>query len=151
MALKQNHQSTTRPLHEFLMGFGILLPPANCCTSTYHEEKGAFEDLKATGPDMFNAFLLDSIGHVKLKWMDAIFGHFKFDKRTNTIFSVSVPTLLRCPPTTRPRGPRKGRQVRFTQLLLQCLFFAAMRSQRRIYKTDAQRNIDILQNVVRAE
>ena len=79
----------------------MLLPPANYCTSTDHEEKGAFEDLKATGLDMFNAFLLDSIGHGKLKWVDVIPCHLEFDERTNTIFSVSVPSLLLS--TTRPR------------------------------------------------
>ena len=93
MALKQNHLSTKRPLHEFLMGFGILLPPANYCTSTDHEEKRAFEDLEAIGPDMFNAFLLDSIGHVKLKWVDVISCHLEFDERTNTIFLFRFPSF----------------------------------------------------------
>ncbi|KAL8936846.1 MAG: hypothetical protein Q9216_004713 [Gyalolechia sp. 2 TL-2023] len=93
MALKQNHLSTKRAIHEFLMGFGILLPPANYCASTDLEDKKAFEELQTIGPDMFNAFLLDSIGHVKLKWVDVISCHLEFDERNNTVFLFRFPSF----------------------------------------------------------
>ncbi|KAL8736415.1 MAG: hypothetical protein Q9166_000207 [cf. Caloplaca sp. 2 TL-2023] len=93
MALKQNHLATKRPIHEFLMGFGILLPPVNYCTSTNLDERRAFEDLKNIGPDMFNAFLLDSIGHFKIKWVDVMSCHLEFDERTNTIFLFRFPSF----------------------------------------------------------
>ena len=131
------------------MGFEILLPPANHCISTDHEEKRAFEDSEAIGPDMFNAFLLDSMGHVKLKWVDRRFVPSRI-RRTNHYYLFCFGSYSSAPSTTRPRGPGKVRRVRFTQLLLRCLFCAAMGHRRR-YKLDAQRNIDILQNVVRVE
>lgn len=80
-------------------------------------KKRAFEDLEAIGPDTFKAFLLDSIGHVKLKCVDVISCHFEFDERNNTIFLFRFPSILRCPLHGRAR-PRKVRQVQFTQLFL---------------------------------
>ncbi|KAL9023727.1 MAG: hypothetical protein Q9196_007015 [Gyalolechia fulgens] len=102
MALKQSHLSTKRPIHEFLMGFGILLPPANYCTSTDLDDKKAFEDLKAIGSDMLNAFLLDSIGHVKLKWVDVLSCHLEFDERTNTLFLFRFPSFCAVHYTAAP-------------------------------------------------
>ncbi|KAI4188463.1 MAG: hypothetical protein L6R41_002142 [Letrouitia leprolyta] len=93
MTLKQSHLSTKRPFHEFLMGFGILLPPANCCISTNVKERKAFDELEAIGSDMLNASLLDSIGHIKLKWVDIMSCHLEFDKRTNTVFLFRFPSF----------------------------------------------------------
>ncbi|KAL8993730.1 MAG: hypothetical protein Q9169_006127 [Polycauliona sp. 2 TL-2023] len=93
MTLKQHHLSTKRPIHELLMGFGILLPPANYCTSTDLEERRAFDDLKTIGSDIFNAFLLDSIAHVKFKWVDVVSCHLEFDERTNTLFLFRFPSF----------------------------------------------------------
>lgn len=110
MALKQNHQSTKRPIHEFLMGFGVMLPPANFCTNTDSEEKGAFEDLKDIGSDVFNAFLLDSIGHFKIKWVEVLSCHLEFDERTNTIFLFRFPSFC-CVYYTAAQSEEKATSV----------------------------------------
>ena len=93
MTLKQSQASAKRPLSEFLMGFGILLPPSHCCISTDPEEKQAFDDLRSIGPNGFNAFLLDSIGHFRIKWVDTISCHLEFDDRTNTVFLFRFPSF----------------------------------------------------------
>ena len=87
---------------------------------------------------MFNAFLLDSIDYVKLKWVDVISCHLEFDEQNTAIFSVSVP-IHSALSTTRPQRPKKVIQMRLTQLLLQCLFFGAMGPTKKIYKADAQK------------
>ena len=110
MALKQDHLSTQRPLHEFLMGFGLLLPPMNCCISTDVEEKKAFDDLEAISPDMFNASLLDSIGHIKFKWVDVMSCHLEFDERTNTVFLFRFPSFCAIHCTT-VQSEKKERNV----------------------------------------
>ena len=93
MALKQSQASAKRPLSEFLMGFGILLPPSHCCTSIDPEEKQAFDDLRSISPNAFNAFLLSSIGHFRIKWVDTISCHLEFDDRTNTVFLFRFPSF----------------------------------------------------------
>ncbi|KAI4159193.1 MAG: hypothetical protein LQ342_006776 [Letrouitia transgressa] len=96
MALKQNHVCTNRPFHEFLMGFGILLPPSNFCTCTDAEDKKAFEDLKYVGPEVFNAFLLDSIGHFRIRWVDVVSCHLELDERNNVVFLFRFPSFCAC-------------------------------------------------------
>lgn len=93
MALQQFQGSAKRPLHEFLMGFGILLPPSNLCTSTNAEVRKSFTELKTVEPSSFNAFLLDSIGHFKIKWVDVLSCHLEFDERANTIFLFRYPSF----------------------------------------------------------
>ena len=93
MAMKQHQGSAKRPLHEFLMGFGILLPPADLCTSTNIEFKKSFDELTTLEPPGFNAFLLDSIGHIKIKWIDNLSCHLEFDERANTIFLFRYPSF----------------------------------------------------------
>lgn len=93
MALQQFQGSARRPLHEFLMGFGILLPPSDLCTSTNVEVRKAFTELKTIEPSSFNAFLLNSIGHFKIKWVDVLSCHLEFDERANTIFLFRYPSF----------------------------------------------------------
>ena len=93
MVLKQFQGSAKRPLHDFLMGFGILLPPSDLCTSTNVEVRKSFTELKTIEPSSFNAFLLESIGHFKIKWVDVLSCHLEFDERTNTIFLFRFPSF----------------------------------------------------------
>ena len=93
MALKQFQGSAKRPLHEFLMGFGILLPPADLCTSTSVEVRKSFTDLRTVEPSSFNAFLLHSIGQFKIKWVDVLSCHLEFDDRAKTIFLFRYPSF----------------------------------------------------------
>ena len=93
ITLKQDQSSAKMPLNGFLMGFGILLPPSHLCLNEDPEEKRAFHDLKTISPDDFNAFLLDSIGHIKIKWVDTISCHLEFDDRTNTVFLFRFPSF----------------------------------------------------------
>ena len=113
------------------MGFGILLPPANYCTSADHQEKRVFEDLEAIGPDMFNAWL-DSIEPCQAQvgarhcvpisnstnepgqfpgWQIGPAGVWRpFRERANTILLFPFPSILRCPLHGRARL-RKVRQM----------------------------------------
>ena len=93
MALRQGLDSAKRPLHDFLLGFGILLPPSDLCTSTNVEVRKSFTELKMIEPSSFNASLLDSIGHMKIKWVDNLSCHLEFDERASTIFLFRYPSF----------------------------------------------------------
>ena len=109
MALKQFQGSAKRPLHEFLMGFGILLPPTDLCTSTNMEFKKSFEELTTLEPAGFNAFLLDSIAHIKIKWIDNLSCHLEFDERANTIFLFRYPSFCTsCSQLAKAEKPSKA-------------------------------------------
>ncbi|KAL8855985.1 MAG: hypothetical protein Q9178_007355 [Gyalolechia marmorata] len=89
----KNQMATKRPLYEFLMGFGLLLPPLNFCGSFDPEEKGAFETYTTVKPSEFNAYMFQSMGHFKLKWVDTLSCHLEFDDRTKTVYLFRYPSF----------------------------------------------------------
>lgn len=99
---------------------------------------------------MFNAFLLDSIDYVKLKWVDVISCHLEFDEQNTAIFSVSVP-IHSALSTTRPRQIEKSETNVIHAAVSPVALLHGNAPSKKIYKPDAQRNIVILQTVVRPE
>lgn len=93
MVLKQNHSACRRPMPEFLMGFGVLLPPLNFCAHDTEEDKKNFQDLKSIAPAFFNAFLLSSIGHVEIKWTDSLACHMELDSIANILYLFRFPSF----------------------------------------------------------
>ncbi len=93
MALKQCQGAAKRPLHDFLLGFGILLPPPNLCMSTSVEITTSFAKLNTVEPSSFNAFLLSTIGHYKIEWVDVLSCHLEVDERAKTIFLFRYPSF----------------------------------------------------------
>ena len=93
LALKQSHTAAKKPFYEFLMGFGFLLPPSNFSVTVQLEGKSASDDLTNIEPSSFNAFLLDSIGHFKIRWIDVLSCHLEFDERTKTLFLFRYPSF----------------------------------------------------------
>jgi len=93
ITLKQTQMAAKRPLYEFLMGFGILLPPPNLCTAANNEAKGSFEEVARVEPSMFNMFLLESIGHIKITWVDVLSCHLEFDEQAGTVFLFRYPSF----------------------------------------------------------
>lgn len=93
MSLKQSHSACKRNIHEFLLGFGVLLPPRNFNNPESEEDKAAFQDLRTAAPASFNAHLLVSIGGIKIEWVDSLACHLEFNKSSNTLFLFRYPSF----------------------------------------------------------
>lgn len=93
LAFKQDLSSTKRPLRDFLLGFGLLIPPKNTCISEDTEERQAFESIVTVEPEELNADVLDSIAHVNISWVDTLSLHLEFNKATNTLFLFRYPSF----------------------------------------------------------
>jgi hypothetical protein len=93
MVLKQNQTSAKRSLPDFLLGFGLMLPQENICMSEDTEDRQAFESLAVINPGDFNAYLLQSIAKIRIKWVDVLAPHMEFDKATNTLFLFRYPSF----------------------------------------------------------
>ena len=102
VSLKQHQMTSKRPLYEFLMGFGILLPPLNFCGGLDLEEKGAFDIQTTVKPSHFNASIFQNIGHFRLKWVDVLSCHLELDERSKTVYLFRHPSfcLASIPATT---------------------------------------------------
>lgn len=93
MCLKQNHSSCKRKMHEFLLGYGLLLPPRNFEGLGSVEDKRAFAEFKSVSPASFNAYLLSSIGDVTIEWVDSLSCHMEFNSYLNKLFLFRYPSF----------------------------------------------------------
>ena len=93
MVLKQDQVCSKRHLSSLLMGFGLLLPPPNTCLSDDPEEQQAFESITVIQPGELNDFLLQSLAHIRIKWIDVLAPHLEFNKATNTLYLFRYPSF----------------------------------------------------------
>ena len=93
LAFKQDTKNSRRRLDEFLMGFGLLIPPRNTCFSEDLEEKSAFDSVTTITSGEFNAYVLRSIAHINIKWVDSLSVHLEYNKATNTLYLFRYPSF----------------------------------------------------------
>ncbi len=93
LAFKQNTSEAKRRLDDFLMGFGLLIPPRNTCISEDTEERQAFDSIFTVEPAEFNGFVLESIAHIQIKWTDCLAVHLEYHKATNTLYLFRYPSF----------------------------------------------------------
>jgi hypothetical protein len=93
MNLQQDQGASRSPLHEFLMGFGVLLPCRNFSALATDDDKKALATKNVVSPDSFNAHLLTSVGGFHIKWTDSLACHLEFDPDSNTLYLFRFPTF----------------------------------------------------------
>ncbi|KAF1955968.1 hypothetical protein CC80DRAFT_473977 [Byssothecium circinans] len=93
MDLRQDQNASRKALHEFLMGFGALLPCYNFSTSASDDDKRALETTKVVSPESLNAHLLNSAGGIHIKWTDSLACHLEFDANSSTLYLFRFPTF----------------------------------------------------------
>ncbi|KAF2678547.1 hypothetical protein K458DRAFT_316608 [Lentithecium fluviatile CBS 122367] len=92
MDLRQDQYASSKPLHEFLMGFGVLLPCPNF-NALASDDKRSLAKIKALSSDSFNAHLLANVGGVHVKWTDSLACHLEFDSDSNSLYLFRFPTF----------------------------------------------------------
>jgi hypothetical protein len=95
MLFKQDQSSCGRQMHQFLMGFGVLLPSSRLHFHGSQEEERAFRLLKSVEPASFNAFLLHSIGRISIRWIDSVSHHMELDPTTNILYLYRYPSFCK--------------------------------------------------------
>lgn len=93
MCLKQSQACCKKSMHDFLLGFGVLLPPRNFTVSEVSENKQAFKEIRIADAAAFNAHLLTSLGGLSIKWIDSIACHLDLDRDSNTVFLFRYPSF----------------------------------------------------------
>ena len=93
MCLKQSQSACSKPMHDSLLGFGVLLPPRNFHVFESPEDKTAFNEFKTATAKSFNAHLLAAIGGVNIEWVDSLACHLEFDVYSNTLFLFRYPSF----------------------------------------------------------
>jgi len=93
MHLRQDQSASRKALHEFLMGFGVLLPCYNFSALASDDDKRALITTKTVSPESLNAHLLNSAGGIYIKWTDSPACHLEFDASSSTLYLFRFPTL----------------------------------------------------------
>ncbi|PLB46257.1 hypothetical protein P170DRAFT_479172 [Aspergillus steynii IBT 23096] len=94
MSLRQDTRACEREsLSEFLMGFGLLLPPKNLCLNDNQEVQRAFNQQLEVDAKTFNAYNLTSIAGLRIKWVDALACHLELNSTTKEISLFRFPSF----------------------------------------------------------
>jgi hypothetical protein len=93
MELRQSQVASTKPLHQFLMGFGVLLPCYNFSALNSDDDKRAVATTKTVSPESLNAHILNSAGSIQFKWTDSLACHLEFDVLSSTLYLFRFPTF----------------------------------------------------------
>lgn len=93
MSLKQSQTCCKKSMHDFLLGFGVLLPPRNFTSLEATENKQAFKEIRVADVATFNAHFLTSLGGLNIKWVDSLACHLDLDCDSNTVFLFRYPSF----------------------------------------------------------
>jgi hypothetical protein len=93
MKLKQDHSTIKRPLSDFLLGFGLMLPKENTCISEDTDDCQAYEKVDIVRPEEINVSLLHRFARIDIEWVDVIAPHLEFDKATNKLYLFKHPSF----------------------------------------------------------
>jgi len=93
MKFKQDQSAIKRPLCDFLLGFGLMLPKENICISEDPEDCQAYEKVDIVRPEELNAFLLHQFAKIEIEWVDVMAPHLEFDKATNKLYLFRHPSF----------------------------------------------------------
>ena len=93
MSLRQDQSTSKKPLYEFLIGFGVLLPCHNFGIVTSDDETKVMETTKGVSPSLLNVHLLTSVGGIHIKWTDSLAFHLQHEPNSNTLYIFRFPTF----------------------------------------------------------
>jgi hypothetical protein len=93
MKFKQDQSTIKRPLCDFLLGFGLMLPKENICISEDPEDCQAYEKVDIVRPEELNAFLLHQLAKIEIEWVNVMAPHLEFDKATNKLYLFQHPSF----------------------------------------------------------
>lgn len=89
----QTRPSSKRNLPDFLLGFGVMLPPKNFCAFDDQDDRNAFAQIKRACPEDLDAYLLSKMCGIRFEWIDSLSCHLELDKNTNTLFLYRYPSF----------------------------------------------------------
>ena len=93
VCLRQLEMVGRNSLPEFLLGFGMMLPPQNYCAFEASEQQALFTETKVVVSKEINAHVLSKVCGVRFQWVDSLSCHLELDTRSNTLFVFRYPSF----------------------------------------------------------
>jgi hypothetical protein len=86
--------ASKKPLPDFLLGFGLMLPPPNYnAFANDDDQQKLFFECKTVLPKEMNAHVLKNICGLSFRWVDSLSCHLEMDKRSGTVFLYRYPSF----------------------------------------------------------
>jgi hypothetical protein len=147
MQLKQSESQSQQPLHQYLLGFGMLLPPSNFHLEDGAEHNKAFDKARTVSSGTLSAALMVEVCHLTLKWTDCLACHLELDVPLNFLYHFRYPSFASLIESHKARGGRS---------MERCTPVHSQREARRHGNsrrclTNAGRNPDVIPSAIRAE
>lgn len=104
--------ASKKSLPEFLLGFGMMLPPPNYSAfANDDDQQKSFVECKTISPKEINAHVLKNICGLSFRRVDSLSCHLEMDKRSKTVFLYRYPSFcvyhLRHQQAPREKGESK--------------------------------------------
>ncbi|KAF2477129.1 uncharacterized protein BDR25DRAFT_204411, partial [Lindgomyces ingoldianus] len=93
LSLQQSRTASRKTLHEFLLGFGVMLPCRNFSALNSEEDRKILTELYSIESASFNAHLLVTVGRISINWTDSLACHLEFNERSNTLYLFRYPSF----------------------------------------------------------
>jgi hypothetical protein len=87
--------ASRKPLPDFLLGFGMMLPPPNYrgFAADDDDQQKSFAECKRVSPKEMNAHILKNICGLRFCWVDTLSCHLEMDTRSGTVFLYRYPSF----------------------------------------------------------
>ncbi len=88
--------ASRKPLPEFLLGFGVMLPPPNYrgfAADDDPDQQKSFAERKRVSPKEMNAHVLKNVCGLRFCWVDSLSCHLEMDMRSGTVFLYRYPSF----------------------------------------------------------
>ncbi|KAI1215006.1 uncharacterized protein F4807DRAFT_16969 [Annulohypoxylon truncatum] len=93
ICFRQSRTGSNKRLPDFLLGFGLMLPPRNYHTLDDPEEIKNFNRLKSIDHSTLNMYLLTTIGGVTVSWTDCLACHLELDSSSRLLYLFRYPSF----------------------------------------------------------
>jgi len=114
ICLSQSALSGTKKLPEFLLGFGMMLPPRNYCAMDDTDDRALFSQTKAIRSKDLEAHVLTKVCGIRLRWVDSLSCHLELDRPSGTLYIFRHPSF--CLSSLQKHGGKCGQK----SILHQC-------------------------------
>jgi hypothetical protein len=93
LSLSQFHLSSNKDLPSFLLGFGMMLPPANYCAFDDADDQALFSQTRTVNAKDLNARILTKVCGVSIQWVDSLSCHLDLDRQSGKLFLYRFPSF----------------------------------------------------------
>jgi len=121
--LIQSPYAGKKPLPDFLLGFGMMLPPPNHRAFADEGDQQYFGECKTISRKEMNAHVLKNICGLRFQWVDSLSCHLEMDKRSGTIFLYRYPSFCLYHLKQQTHDREHGKMMQGQKCVLHCCAF----------------------------